>query len=725
MSKYVQIAKRENNSKRGFLIVNPYLGKHVPMTPNEIFDCFNKVSELGPGHMNPQETLVIGFAETATALGIHYALINRTMFMQTTREKVDNASAYIYFSEEHSHATAQYIVKDDMDAVINRVEKIIFIDDEITTGKTILNAIAAIEREYDKKIKYEVISILNSMNDEQLADYAARDIGVYYLEKIQNDNYNVIADGYTIAPENYHVVSRKSSLSIAMNLPNIKLFTTRHLVDFSSVDIAEQYDIAAAKMMKDVNCTGHILVLGTEEFMYPGLLFARELEKQHGIKSVKFHATTRSPIAMSNDTNYPLHERYELRSLYEDDRTTYVYNLKKYDHVFVVTEWKYLQQTSFDGMMSLIKALKYVGNKAPTIIALGEKQAPISMMSTYHSNDVTILLKDITGKVKPESTMDREKKIQSGTHYCEMLPIEYVPSQEYEQTYNEMVEIYAEPVARAVEVLSEKILKTTNNPVLVSLARAGIPAGIMVKHYLSKKYKINVPHYAISIIRGRGIDKNAMNYIIKNHGKDNLIFVDGWTGKGAIKNQLVEALKGYEINPILAVIADPAGVSELYGTSDDLMIPSACLNSTISGLISRTFLRDDIIGPNDFHGAVYYKEMRSKDKSYDFIYQVENYFNYEETHEDNSERHIGIEDVKDIMKQYDIDDINLVKPGIGETTRVLLRRIPDLIVINEQYRDSADLRPILRLAQEKDVDVTYQPLKSYKVCGIIKKVADA
>ena len=109
MSKYVQIAKRENNSKRGFLIVNPYLGKHVPMTPNEIFDCFNKVAELGPVHMNPQETLVIGFAETATALGIHYALTNRTMFMQTTREKVDNASDYIYIYYEKDNKLLEYL----------------------------------------------------------------------------------------------------------------------------------------------------------------------------------------------------------------------------------------------------------------------------------------------------------------------------------------------------------------------------------------------------------------------------------------------------------------------------------------------------------------------------------------------------------------------------------------------------------------------------------------
>ena len=49
MSKYVHIAKRENNNKRGFLIVNPYLGKHVPVDPNDVFDCFEKMAEQKTG----------------------------------------------------------------------------------------------------------------------------------------------------------------------------------------------------------------------------------------------------------------------------------------------------------------------------------------------------------------------------------------------------------------------------------------------------------------------------------------------------------------------------------------------------------------------------------------------------------------------------------------------------------------------------------------------------
>lgn len=348
------------------------------------------------------------------------------------------------------------------------------------------------------------------------------------------------------------------------------------------------------------------------------------------------------------------------------------------------------------------------------------------MRSSYRTEDVTLLLKDITGMITPEDTKTREEKIQSGVHYCEMLPKEYIPTKEYEKIYEEMLDLYAENVGVAVSRLAEAIYTSQPLPVLISLARAGIPAGILVKHYLETKYKIHVPHYAISIIRGKGIDDNAMKYILERHEGANLIFVDGWTGKGAIKRQLDAALKNYCCNKQLAVIADPAGVADLYGTSEDLMIPSACLNSTVSGLLSRTFLREDIIEEKDFHGAVYYGEMKAYDRSYEFINWVENCFDYSVLASSfHNRKSTGMDDVKRLQQMYGINDINLIKPGIGESTRVLLRRVPDVIIINKADKRRQDLQPIYRLCKEKQVPVQYGDLEHYKVCGIIKNLADA
>lgn len=130
-----------------------------------------------------------------------------------------------------------------------------------------------------------------------------------------------------------------------------------------------------------------------------------------------------------------------------------------------------------------------------------------------------------------------------------------------------------------------------------------------------------MPHYSISIIRDRGIDENAIKHILKSHPGREIQFVDGWTGKGAISIELTKACRkfheayGVPLDDTLAVLADPGYCTTLYGTREDFLIPSACLNSTVSGLVSRTVLNKSLIGPEDFHGAKYYSELEEADVS--------------------------------------------------------------------------------------------------------------
>ena len=351
----------------------------------------------------------------------------------------------------------------------------------------------------------------------------------------------------------------------------------------------------------------------------------------------------------------------------------------------------------------------------------------LNLRSSYSEEDVILLLKDITGLVSPQSTEEREKLIQSGKHYSEMLPIEYVPTEKYMKVYYEALESYSKTVAEAVGKLSDKIIENKGREVvLVSLARAGIPIGILVKRYIRYKYSIDVPHYSISIIRGRGIDDNAMKFLLGNYRPEQLLFVDGWIGKGAILNELKKDIEAYKgVSSDIAVIADPANVTELCGTHEDILIPSSCLNSTVSGLVSRTFLRSDIIGKDDFHGAVYYGELADSDLSYDFINAIEKEFSMENNDDGIVIEGQGIDEVREIGKVFGVDDINLIKPGIGEATRVLLRRVPWKVLIDQRYKGDPQLGHLVRLAEEKNVPVEYYPLTHYKCCGIIKKIADA
>lgn len=361
---------------------------------------------------------------------------------------------------------------------------------------------------------------------------------------------------------------------------------------------------------------------------------------------------------------------------------------------------------------------------------------PPDPVGSYKQEDVIFLLKDLSSIALEKATEEREAAIQSGIHYSEMLPAEYRPTPEYIQLFHDTLATTARKVALACAVTSELIVsKRGLNIVLASLARAGTPIGILIKRYIQLVYKVDLPHYSISIIRGKGIDENAVIYMMNNHPGKEIQFIDGWTGKGAIRKVLMEAReslseKGITINDDLAVLADPGYCSETYGTREDYLIPSACLNSTVSGLMSRTVLRPDLIGPNDFHGAKFYKEWLAEDLSNLFVDKVSEYFleSIEEAKEqanrlftDGGQTAVtwkGMKDIRRIQDDFGIEDVNLVKPGVGETTRVLLRRVPWKILVDRL--DNPNLKHILLLAQDRNVPVEVYPELTYSCCGIIK-----
>lgn len=356
-------------------------------------------------------------------------------------------------------------------------------------------------------------------------------------------------------------------------------------------------------------------------------------------------------------------------------------------------------------------------------------------MGSYNPKDVIFLLKNLNGLIAETNLETREKRIQSGGHYSEMLPIEYEPTKEYLELFHQTLQESASKVAEAVRVVAELILRR-NGPkmVLVSLARAGTPIGVLIKRYLLEVHDLDLPHYSISIIRGKGIDENAIVYILQNHPDSKIQFIDGWTGKGAITGVLSQACiefqvkYGYQLDPDLAVLADPGYCVKTFGTREDFLIPSACLNSTVSGLVSRTVFRTDLIGEHDFHGARFYEELQKEEVSNLFVDTISAKFkglgpqnprvndvcdNIEVTWQ-------GLKDLMVIKEKYEVDDINFLKPGIGETTRVLLRRVPERILVDNM--ENPKLQHILMLSKDKGVLVEEYPDLTYSCCGIVKRL---
>lgn len=366
-----------------------------------------------------------------------------------------------------------------------------------------------------------------------------------------------------------------------------------------------------------------------------------------------------------------------------------------------------------------------------------QEVASVKRFGSYQTDDVIFLLKDLSNLELEGSTEEREKRIQNGQHYSETLPIEYNPPEHYLELFWKTLAQYKQKVALCTAIVAEQIYrKSAGKTVLVSLARAGTPIGILLKRYLKESYEIDLPHYSISIIRDKGIDENAVQHILKAHPGCHIQFIDGWTGKGAISIELTKACKEFndkydiQLDDSLAVLADPGYCTTIYGTREDFLIPSACLNSTVSGLVSRTVLNDVYIGVDDFHGAKYYHELEPFDLSNKYIDEITAQFSTLRKEdiirglEDNKKDQVvdfrGMKEVITIKEAFAIESTHYVKPGVGETTRVLLRRVPWKILMKDP--ESPYVQHIIMLAQERNVEVIPYPNMTYTCCGLIKKV---
>ncbi|MEU3173459.1 MULTISPECIES: phosphoribosyltransferase [unclassified Streptomyces] len=527
-----------------------------------------------------------------------------------------------------------------------------------------------------------------------------------------------------------------------------------------------------------------VLVLGFEELMYAPLRLAHALEQRleqdrtprrapaarAGGTEVRFSTTTRSPVLAVDDPGYAIRTRLAFPA--HDDPADgpgerYAYNVAGagFDAVVAVVDSAadtpalhapgglLAELAAHTPQVLLAVVPSYVpaapdrhrpdGPDTPDSPAAPERPAfmlpePLRgpAFSSYAPEEVGWLLQDLSDVTLEAPTEEREEAIQSGgAHYAESLPVEYQPSEQYQELFRAALETSAARLAHAVGVVTETVLaERSPRPVLVSLARAGTPVGILMRRWARHRHQLDLPHYAVSIVRGRGIDANALRWLAEHHDPRDVVFVDGWTGKGAITRELAQAVKEFEkahgvtgFDPEIAVLADPGSCVRTYGTREDYLIPSACLNSTVSGLISRTVLRADLVGPDDFHGAKFYRELAGADASVAFLDAVSARFPEvtdaacaqakELLAADRTPGWEGWAAVEHISEEYGIHDVNLVKPGVGETTRVLLRRVPWKILARAGA--GHDLDHVRLLAAQRGVPVEEVAGLPYTCVGLI------
>jgi len=352
---------------------------------------------------------------------------------------------------------------------------------------------------------------------------------------------------------------------------------------------------------------------------------------------------------------------------------------------------------------------------------------------SYAPNDVQFLLKVID--VPALSVTEKERRIQQETaHYSELISREARPSAMYTQLYQSALAQNGRRMAADVMALAYHLntVRGEGSPiVLVSLARAGTPVGVLLKRTLEQCFGRNVFHYSVSIIRDRGLDRNAMNYILARHRDTEVAFIDGWTGKGVITKELAKSIgelnaeHRLQVDPSLFVLSDLAGVAGYAPSFEDYLIPSSVLNSTVSGLVSRTILNKDYIGATDFHGCLFYQEFSEIDVSQSFVETIfqqilglSDEVNVASAEGRQYANGVNRAFIAEMLKRTGLANANFIKPGVGESTRVLLRRVPDCLYVQDPA--AGETHHLVALAEEKSVPIVVDKAMPYKATAIIK-----
>lgn len=328
----------------------------------------------------------------------------------------------------------------------------------------------------------------------------------------------------------------------------------------------------------------------------------------------------------------------------------------------------------------------------------------------------------------------REKLIQSGQrHYSEMIGPEDAPTRGRMKLFRESLASNGLRMAKDISLLAAGMAASAVNGELtiVSIARAGTPIGVLLWYRLGQiAPHLKLKHYSISVIRDRGVDFAALSWIMARHSPVSLRFVDGWTGKGTIADELRVSIAAWPEAPSnldsgLWVPLDVCGAATFAASKEDYLIPSTLLGGTLSGLVSRSVLPSGEEGGDALHGCVPLNSLRRYDLSRWFIGEIRSLMMTLSNPEPPpnasagpSRRQETARCLELMLARHELSDRNRIKLGIGETVRVLLRRLPRTIWLSSRANPTdADL--IRRLAALRNVPVMTEEDLAFDAIAVI------
>ncbi len=256
----------------------------------------------------------IGYAETATGLGQLVAGQLGTYYIHSTRHGSGSVVPYGAFEELHSHATSHRLLPTSR-AALDLAETVVLVDDELSTGATIINTIRDLHGTAPHR-RYIVASLvdLRSPADRDRLDELATELGTRISAV-------ALAHGSIQLPATLAADAAELIGGLPVPRPAGQLRGRIRLVDLNGVvppirsarfgvagrpDPEQAAAIAAAlaPSLGTAVAGTRVLVLATEEFMALPLAVSARLQELRPDLEIRYSTSTRSPIAALDEPGY-------------------------------------------------------------------------------------------------------------------------------------------------------------------------------------------------------------------------------------------------------------------------------------------------------------------------------------------------------------------------------------------------------------------------------------
>jgi hypothetical protein len=401
------------NPKRAHLLVSEVLGKHIPQNP-EVISFAGRIlgamvanvlsgrdqneyltraltalkSYLDTGEWDTNSTnfvnhlpknvrrvVSIGYAETATSLGFLVAEQIDSWYIHSTRCFDETTVPYGNFEEAHSHATSHQLIPASR-ALLDSGTPVVLIDDEMSTGKTVINTITELHG-ISPHSEYVVASLIDCRHEEdrqRMQDFADS-LGVKLTVVALATGEVAVPSGATdvaasIIEESAVTDLSHSSVHYSPALdshPGVVTYVSVHsekpVVSRFGINPAEYLPGHAEKVAKAIGPKdGKTVVLGLEEFMYFPLQVAEELSKISSTgQDVFSSSTTQSPVAVIERDDYAVSNGIGFISRQNDEELQrFAYNVVgRFDRIIVVLEPGFGVKTimGYNGLIEILQKI--------------------------------------------------------------------------------------------------------------------------------------------------------------------------------------------------------------------------------------------------------------------------------------------------------------------------------------------------------------------------------